>query len=84
MWPSPGETRHKLPGMPSQWSYMGAHLILPVVKYDNMCNVLPTRGAHLNHEVYDFYWGSVMRSAHVIDLSPSDRSPLQIKNKHSP
>ena len=26
---SPGETRHKLLGVPFQWSHMGTHLILP-------------------------------------------------------
>ena len=43
---SPGKTRYKLLGVPSQWGLMGTHLILVAIMC-NPCEMLPTRKAHL-------------------------------------
>lgn len=42
------ETKCKLLGIPSQWSHMGIHLILPAKMYGNTCTVLPTKEVHMS------------------------------------
>lgn len=68
---SSGETRHKFPLAPFQWSHIRTLWIPPAVMCKNTCEVLPTRQAHLGLDVHSFYCGSVMQAFWYFDTSPS-------------
>lgn len=53
-----GETRHKFPLAPFQWSHIRTLWIPPAVMCKNTCEVLPTRQAHLGLDVQFLLWVS--------------------------
>lgn len=56
-WSSKAESKRKqaqASRSPSQWNYTETHLILPAMKHDNTCKVLPTREAHLSLDTQGF------------------------------
>lgn len=73
---SPGKTRLKLPGVPSQESHTGPCLILPEWMYDNIIwgKVSSTKETHLNLGVHGFYWNPITWHYNVgmRDLSYAD------------